>query len=228
MARSAATNRVTIPQTQNFLKYSQDMGNALGWTGIGTTLESNSTLSPDELDRLLIATKLTETAILNVHYVYHFPQGTMSLRKGAVYTASCYLKDGTRGFGGIFCDLGASNVVFLVNLTTGAVTNATSTNQAHIVSTEVLDKGSGWFRIAVTFYLDVPLSQFTSFGIMSPNGTTIFYLGDITKNMYITGAQMVEGNRMGPPVLTTSSAVNTGPLRNKTVSRVATNNRIIP
>lgn len=228
MARSAATNRVTIPQTQNFLKYSQDMGNALGWTGVGTVLSSNAIAAPAELGGGLIATGMRETATLDVHYVYHFPQGTMTLRKAAVYTASCYLKDNTRGFGGIFADLGASNVVFLINLTTGAVTNATSTNLAHIVGTEVLDKGNGWFRVAVSFYVDVQLMQFTSFGILSPNGTSIFYLGDITKSLYIVGAQMVEGNRMGPPVLTTSTAVNTGTMRNKAVSRTATSNRITP
>lgn len=228
MARSAATNRVIIPQIQNLMKYSSDMANASGWSAVGTTLTANDIEAPDDLQRALIATRITETSTLDVHYDYHFPQGTVAFRKASLYTASCYYKAGTRTFGGMYLDLGASNIIFLLNLTTGAVTTSSSTNQAHIVSTSVTNAGNGWWRAAITFYLDVAASQFIAFAASSSNGTSIFYLGDNTRYFYAICPQLVQGNMPGPPTLTTSATVNTGPMRNKAVSRTATSNRITP
>jgi len=129
-----------------------------------------------------LADKFTEAATTAIHYTYV----VITSVGAAQYTASCYMKEGTRRYGGLFIYNAAScQVIFDLNM--GVVTAATGT-YSPVGKMEY--QGNGWWRCIVTFTSSITGAQ--NFGLVtSSNGTTTTTVG--SAYIYAWGSQLETG-----------------------------------
>jgi hypothetical protein len=160
---------------RNLLTYTEQFDNA-AYVKVNTTITADAVLSPDGTTT---ADKFVETAINDYHYVNPTLSG---IADNTVYVFSFYAKSAERtscGANGRRKD--GSFWAVEVNLSNGVVTL-----QSNIVSVSTSDAGNGWYRIAISInYLSGGSSPGAAIFITS----TAQYLGDITKGIYVWGAQ---------------------------------------
>ena len=179
-------NFAQVQNKRNLLIRTEEFDNTF-WFKDATTLTANSTTAPNGTNT---ADALFETTANASHSIFDNLNGTISTVNGAIYTFSVYVKANGRNFvrfGFNSAYYGSSNTVF--DLSTGSITIQTGVNNATIS-----DVGNGWFRISVT---DTATTTTTNLGICVVstmlNSTTLNYVGDITKGIYIWGAQLELG-----------------------------------
>jgi hypothetical protein len=180
-----------VKAEENLLIRSQEFDNA-SWTKIDATVTANAVTAPDGT---ATADHLLETAVTGFHVV----QGA-GLIIGQTYTLSCSIKDGGRGFA--FLGDGASNVIS-VDLTTGAVATAAGTiSNAAAVEFPL---GSGWWRVSFT------VTAATTFVNIYASTDGVFanrsYAGDITKGIYLWGAQAERRSTLTAYTATTTQPI---------------------
>ena len=164
----------------NLLTYSQEFDNA-AWTKAQTTVSANAVTAPDGTTT---ADKMVETAVTNVHGAYQ----TFTYVSGATYSASVYAKQAERSWIYLGADTSAAESVFfdLANGTVGA--------QGTGYVGSIQSVGDGWYRCTVTITQSTALPpNYFVVGVTTANNTTS-YLGDITKGVYIWGAQLELGS----------------------------------
>ena len=181
-----ACNGLLIEESRvNLLLQSQNINDA-AWTKSDTTVGNDVVVSPDGTQN---ADKLIETATTAAHFVRQNATAVV----GTAYTNSIYLKAGERTQAVFQIYDGANFNGASVNLSTGAVTSPPvdvgGTDISSVVKT--VNVGNGWYRVTGT------LTQVTGttrqLRITIQNGSVGVYAGDITKGIYVWGAQVEAG-----------------------------------
>ncbi len=170
-------------QRANLVTYSEDFrntadaGSTRPWTYNGIMLSNNAVISPDGT---LDADKIVETAITDYHGTYQ------SVTTSGVLTYSAYFKAAERNYAILFISSVASgNAIFdlvngTVNLTTGVRVSSATINPV----------GNGWYRCSIT---SPTLASAAYFPVVGSSDGTASYLGEVTKGVFVWGAQLEAG-----------------------------------
>ena len=188
-------------KTNNFL-YSDQLDNAK-WTKTSTTISANAVANP--LDSAVTADKVVEVAASAEHLISQ----VANLRQRDNNVFSVYAKAAGQDYIRLKMTGDGGTVSAFFNLSTGAVVAAgmdnTGTGTGIRASIEAVTNQSGWYRCEITGICDTA----GTFGVtgtvtLSSDGSTISYLGDITKGAYIFRAQIEPGKEASEPVITTT------------------------
>jgi hypothetical protein len=161
----------------NLLTYSERFDNA-AWTKTATTVAANATTAPNGT---ITADRIVESAVTDAHRVFQ----NISFNTTDLITVSVYVKADGRTKFAIYPFTTSAGTKF--DLATGTVIS----NDVGIVSSSIQDVGNGWYR-CVTSRNAVVGSNSSYFYLLNDAGATS-YLGDVTKGVYIWGAQLNEG-----------------------------------
>lgn len=194
--------KTTAKAEENLLSSSQEFDNATFWNNpTRITISANSTAAPDGTTT---ADTLVETATTGSHFL---GSATFPFVSGSQYVFSVFAKNTSSGRGFInliaFGPFAAGSYAQF-NLSTGAV-GTTSGMTASIV-----DVGNGWYRcIAIATATSSASERF--YAVLS-DGTAAqlpSYAGDITKGIYLWGAQLEQRSSV-----TAYTATTTAPITN--------------
>lgn len=171
------------------------------WSQNNLTVSSDATAAPDGT---VTADKLVESATSATH----FAGGFVTVLEGSTYTASIYLKAAERSRAIVYW--GKSGSPFSrggldVDLTTGLFSNVDSGTPTSVTNRTVTDAGNGWWRVSMTVLID-ETSTDGYMEVRMHNGTGTTYLGDGTSGLYVWGAQVQRGNRLGTYLATVAAA----------------------
>jgi len=165
-------------KNRNLIKWSEDFSNSV-WTKNSTTIAQNDTIAPDGT---LSADKMVETALDTFHTV----SSSFSAIDNNNYVLSVYFKTNERIYGRLaIVRKDGTAVRAWFNLQNGTIGTVESGGSAYISSV-----GNGWYRCSLKINI---LSGVTTPSLtisMSINDNVSTYLGDITKSIYIWGAQL--------------------------------------
>lgn len=191
-----------IGGSSNLLTWSEDFSNA-AWTKGATTITPAATTAPDTL---LTGQKMVETAVTAAHYVTRDITG---LGTSTAQATSVFAIAGERTWMMIqtFDKAGAVLRKSWVNLATG-VSGVTDGGHTVVITPYVASFGT-WYRISVLWNSGTGATtpSIAFFAATADNVSS--YLGDITKGIYIWGAQHEEGAASTPYLKTTTAAINT-------------------
>ena len=190
----------------NLIIYSEQFDNAT-WSKTRASIISNTTETIDPYGTNM-ADKLIEDATVNSTHVIN--PVTQTLPSNTIYTASCYIKAGTRSKGNIKLVIGTYliQVGATFDLISGTITSATqllgsgSTN----MMSSIIAVANGWFRLSISALLDTVSTSF-SMQLGLDNGISSVYTGDGSSGLYIFGAQLEALPYSSSYIPTTSSAV---------------------
>jgi hypothetical protein len=176
---------------ENLLQYSQEFDNAY-WTKSGVTVTANSTTAPDGVST---ADSLLETADNSAHGL---TRGV--LPQSVVVVCSIFVKANGRNF----AMLGNTEHAISVDLTTGVASSATG-SPSNITS---VNAGNGWWRVSfsATYTTTTILVIYSSTDGILANRV---YAGDITKGVFLWGAQIEQRSSA-----TAYTATTTAPITN--------------
>jgi hypothetical protein len=185
----AAKGLLCEPQATNLAVQSADFSTT--WSAQGSTVSVNATAAPDGTTT---ADKLVETAATSEHKVYY------SLAPPNVAcTWSVYAKAAERTWFYINSYVTGDNLVFfnLGNGTLGTVPGGTTATITAV--------GNGWYRCTATKTVSgsFALIQFGT----ATGDTANSFAGDITKGIYLWGAQMEAGTVATSPIPTLAATV---------------------
>jgi len=215
--------RTAIAQRQNLLTHSKNGANS-DWlkAGLkaGTPIISNAAIGPDGT---MTADQIVEDNSTGFHILY---RNTGSVVPTDYYTISASLKEATRRYGGLEIIIGAglSRYSVLVDLRTGTFLGSSTTGTVVEPSYTISSEGNGWYRISITARA-VDLGAIYNCIFTSDSATPSYsasfpsYTGDNASGIYATDYQIVAANWQGPKVSTTTTAINTGNLRNVSSAR---------
>jgi hypothetical protein len=190
---------------ENLIAYSQEFDNA-AWSKVRTTVTANATTAPDGTST---ADALFETAVGSSHLIQLSPARFATVAGQLV--VSVFAKPngrdwirlngdtigGTNGFGEVFFDV-----------TNGVVGTSSSGNGWSISSSAIASVGNGWYRCSVVINTTARTDAGWTVFLASADGTTA-YTGDITKGVYLWGAQAEVRSS-----LTAYTATTTAPITN--------------
>ena len=205
MARTAVSNRATVPVFQNLLTRSEEFDNA-AWATINASVTADQIANP--VDGLTTADQIFETADAGSHAFY---RGFTGGRIGSIMTLSVFAKDNNRQY---ICLSGNDAVVnpnATFDLTNGTITNKSGST---LLDASITSFGDGWYRCSITFTRS-GVFNYNMIYLNNSSGAIGSYAGDTGKSVYIFGAQLAETNWLSPYVQTLATAVNTGNLRDK-------------
>jgi hypothetical protein len=199
---------------ENLAVRSQEFDNAY-WGTIGLTKSANSTTAPDSTST---ADSITETAVSSSHSIFPAGATAVVLVTSATYTVSCFVKPNGRDF--VSLVLGSYNTQSryaraVFDVAGGTVTATGNTGSTTYVGSSITSAGNGWYRVSLTASLNTGTDGYVSIGC-SDSGTptvTTFgdpnYLGDITKGLFLWGAQLEQRS-----AVTAYTATTTAPITN--------------
>jgi hypothetical protein len=185
----------------NLQRNSADL--SLWVNGIGTTVTTNQTTAPDGTST---ADTLTESASNQQHFVSDI---NASITSGVTYTLSIFAKKGAgltapdliqiTGSGGAF----GTTQYATFNIQTGSV-NSSAGGTATIQS-----YGNGWYRLlfTVTATATTTTAVIVSFVGAAPTLRLPSYLGLITSDVFLWGAQLEAGSFATSYIPTTTASV---------------------
>ena len=182
--------------TTNLTPRSQEIDQS-PWSNQNATVSSNAIIAPDGT---LTADAILETVTTGIHTA-----SQVSLSLTGTFTVSVFVKDAGRGFALLSLFTGVTPDVISVDLSSGVATTA-SGSPSNVFSTAV---GDGWYRVGYTATLSgtYNLNIYSSVDGVFANRA---YAGDITKGIYIWGAQLEQSDTVGEYVKTTST-INSAP-----------------
>ena len=182
----------TAKAEQNLFTYSQQFDNA-AWAKNNVTVTANTTAAPDGTST---ADSMLETAATGIHNISNTTPITVS---NVSYTYSIYVKGIGRTYAAINVYDGSSNVTWFDLSTVSVGTNATG-NIASIV-----DAGNGWCRIVVTRTMTAGSLYINTYS--SDANNSVSFLGDVTKGLYLWGAQLEQRSSVTAYTATTTQPI---------------------
>lgn len=201
---NAAWQKSRTDIVQNLVLRSQEFENA-AWNSSGLTITANATTAPDGTNT---ARSFTETAATSTHLVYQ----TRNLPANR-YTYSIYLKPNGRQYAYLRHTIGATDwAAIVVDITNATATLTTAGTVLSNISYLVTSVGNGWVRAELTVTASSVIADCVA-GVSNSATPTflaygdVSYAGDITKGIYVWGAQWVRGALAEAYTATTSAAV---------------------
>lgn len=192
----------------NALTNSQSLDNSTYWAPDGVTVTADATAAPDGTTT---ADSLVETSTTSIHRVYYGTGATLT--RGAPATLSFYVKANGR----TSCAISLSDTVvglcIGLDMSTPAIWVPTdSTSGWSNISYGFETLANGWFRIWLTG--TTSNSGTLGIGQIAARNTTSgkytdSYLGDVTKGIYVWGAQLEQAAFASSYIPTTTSATVT-------------------
>jgi hypothetical protein len=175
--QATTASKPVLTARYNLLTQTEAFDNA-AWTKSNLTIAADATTAPTGTTT---ADKLVETAVSAAHVATH----TFS-SSAASYTARIAFKAAERSIGYIRFYDGSSGLGYATyfNLGTGAVGTSDAGNTATIQ-----DIGGGWFLCSVARTMGASAGSQAQIGTAAVDGT-ISFLGDITKGIYVWGADL--------------------------------------
>jgi len=152
------------------------------WLKVNTTVSLNAIVAPDGN---LTGDRAVETADTGTHTLY-----TASANTTGSHTFSIFAKQGERKFIYLFSSSGAFGRMF--NLVTGELEGTVGANAPHYSTIE--EYPDGWFRCSISWII---ASAETVDIRIGEDATTVSYLGDVNKGLYLWGAQLEHVNNVG-------------------------------
>lgn len=214
--RVPVSNRITIPQLQNLLAYSNDATQTGTWllSGFSSAVANTTdTLDPFGGNN---AFTILENSGTGAHWARNSSSSVFIA--GRQYTVSNFAKAGSEPYT-MFSPEGSGAFSAFFNLSNGTVGNIT-----RMTNVTIVPYGNGWYRCSASYISSgsTPNQYYYS----SPSNGTISYVGTPgNKPTYYYDCQTILGNWPGPVCLTTSSPINTGSLRNIVMNRVPVSGR---
>jgi hypothetical protein len=178
----------------NLLQYSEEFSNAY-WQKNALTLTANTINAPNGT---LTADQINENIVNTTHGI--FPSSGTTIILGQSYTASMYVKKGNRSYCGLEAFYNSSNgAIAFFNLDNGTLLYQFAQGSGYsITNSSITNVGNDWYLLRGTFTVGATPAYF---GVCMAStqwttGTSYNnqYAGDISKFMYIWGAQLVEGS----------------------------------
>ena len=166
---------------RNLLTYTEDF--ATQWSNVNTTETVNAVVAPDGTTT---ADRAVETSALGTHIIQ---RSSLAVTNGVAVVASVYAKAGERNI--VQLKLAASFAVDPIvefDLSLG-----TSTTRQGTLTKSITDVGGGWYRWAVAS-TPIAAGNTTLQVLLCSAAATTNYTGDITKGVYVWGAQLEAGS----------------------------------
>ncbi len=187
----------TAKAEENLLLQSQTFNN-IYWAQNNSTITADATTAPDGTST---ADEMFETATTAVHRIAVDPAIT-SLTSTA-YTLSVFAKENTRNWVALnLIRTAASNHRAWFDLNTGVV----GTTDAGVTAS-ITAVGNGWYRCSITKTTN---AAETSMGVaiqIANADNTSSYAGDITKSVFLWGAQLEQRSSVTSYTATTTQAI---------------------
>lgn len=177
----------------NLLTYSEQFDNA-AWTKMDATIFPDTAFNPE--NGTATADQILETATTAQHYVTR----NVAAITAAPTTLSVFSKANGRDW--IYLQLSDSAATVksaFFNLATGTVGTTSSG-----ATTAINPVGNGWYRCSLCFTAPIAGGA-TLFMLTSTDGSTLSYLGDITKGLLLFGAQLVTASSASAYISTTTT-----------------------
>ena len=170
------SSRPLLDGRVNLLTFSEQFDNA-AWTKSATTVTANATTAPNGTTT---ADSLLETATTAAHAIFE----AVSVTSGASYQWTGYVRANGRTRIRLVC--AATSAVLTADYNISAIT-ATVAAGSGTVSIESI--GSGWFRLFATATATATGTGYWQANLLDDNGN-LSYLGDVTKGMFLWGADL--------------------------------------
>lgn len=188
----------------NYLTFSNAFQNAAWTQNALNGVTGNATTAPDGS---VTAEKLLE----NTANAFHFVQQFVTKPPVSDYWfGAVSVKAAERGFAWMQLTDGVSAAFFCVDLSTGALSQQTVTGAFSDASFNVVNEGSGWWRM----WLTVKTASTSTLGLgVGPalNATTLSYAGTLNSGIYVDGGQIRKSNKFGPYRETLATALPNDP-----------------
>jgi len=182
-AANNSTARPTLRNRYNLLTFSEQFDNA-AWTTSNATVTANATTAPDGTTT---ADKIVETATT----ANHRTQSSITTVSGITYKMTYYAKAAERENILLLFVIGGGFIVQNYNLSTQTIESVTSAGATVTAGTPTITSaGNGWYRCELVANVVTGGSATIGFDIAKDNAATTSYLGDVTKGIYVWGAQL--------------------------------------
>lgn len=188
--QSTSASRPVLSARVNLLTKTEVFNNA-AWTKDATTVTADATTAPDGTTT---ADALLETTANDQHRTYQ----TATIITGSIVTVSVAMKANGRNYGYLQIADGstpAKRYSALVDLSGGSIVATRTLNTPTNTSSSITSLGSGWYRVTVAMTcagaLAYPFIAIADSSSPSYNaGDLPTYTGDVTKGIYIWGADV--------------------------------------
>lgn len=205
MSRGATAVARTPYGTQNWQTRSQEFDDAV-WTKTAVTITANDAIAPDGT---LTADRITETSATSNHQVVSGLNLIVPKVVGQRVCSSCYVKDGTQRYVGLFANTYLTTCFDLQTGTHALVIPAQGGYQNGYWGIERVGT-AGWFRIWQSWVVNNVGGQFYStLNAMGSATTTVSHAGDTNKYFWAWGFQTVAANWPGLYQPTTGASITT-------------------
>jgi hypothetical protein len=185
--QATSASRPVLRSRYNLLTYSEQF-NDVAWTKQRTTVTANAVTAPDGTTT---ADTLLETADSGSHGTY---QSISKAASSTTYALSFYVKPNGRTWTILQLDSAGevNHIRVWFNLSgSGAVgSNASAGSGFSFVSASIQALADGWYRCTAVITSDTNASA-TAHLRTATGDTVVSYTGDITKGLYIWGAQLL-------------------------------------
>ena len=185
----------TAKAEENLLLQSQAFDNA-AWTKTNTTVTANATTAPDGTST---AEALFETAVTNEFRVNQ----SCSATSGLNYTISVYVKANGRNYVALYDAQNSQGKYF--DVTAGGGGSVQGNFVGAPVSASISYVGSDWYRCSMT--VSNTSSSIAVRIYIANTATNVNYAGDVTKGLYLWGAQVEQRSSATAYTATTSQAI---------------------
>jgi len=184
----------TAMAEQNLLTYSQEFDNA-GWVKSATTVTANTIAAPDGTTT---ADSMFETTATSGHNLGQ----TITTINGSTYTFSAYVKANGRNFCALY--IGGTNKGKFFDITAGGGGSVGGDLIGAPTSAALTYVGNDWYRVSITAVVTASSAvQIYSCDTIS----TFSFTGDVTKGLYLWGAQLENRSSATAYTATTTQAI---------------------